>query len=103
MSSWHNIFSLLLGYTPFDLTNSSSKVKGIGNPFAVHKGETDERGSSWTHKCIYTKKWLIDWQKIYNLKTIKTYGAGYYPLPSWVGQYLQKHSAFITIVAQKNE
>lgn len=101
LSSWHNIGALIFGFAPFDLTNSSSKERGIGNPFAVHRNEQDERGGSWTHKCIYTAKWLMDWQTLYNLKTIKTYGAGYYPLPSKIGNIFPLHSAFITLVAQK--
>jgi SAM-dependent methyltransferase len=101
LSSLHNIFSLLFGWTPFDLTNCSSKSKGIGNPLAVHRGEIDERGSSWTHKCVYTAKWLSDWQLLYGLKVKKVYGAGLYPFPSNLGLIFPKHSAFITLIARK--
>jgi len=101
LSSWHNIGSLIFGFTPFDLTNSSSKERGIGNPIAVHRNEQDERGSSWTHKCIYTSRWLKDWQSLYGLTTLKIYGAGYYPFPSKFGKIFPLHSAFITLVAQK--
>ncbi len=101
LSSFHNILSLIFGFAPFDLTNSSKKVSGIGNPLALHKGENDPRGSSWTHKCIYTPKWLGDWQLAYNLKPINYYGAGLYPFPAKLGQTIKLYSAFITIVCQK--
>ena len=35
LASWHNIVSLLIGWTPFDLTNSSGTKMGLGNPLAV--------------------------------------------------------------------
>ena len=101
LSSLHNIFSIILGYAPFDLTNSSSKKIGIGNPFAIHKGESDPRGSSWTHKCVYTPRWLKDWQEAYNLKFKGYLGSGFYPLPASLGKIFKGHSAFITTICQK--
>lgn len=98
LASWHNIASLLFGWTPFDLTNSSSKYLGIGNPFASHKGESDLRGASWTHKCIYTAKGLSEWAKAYRFQTIEVCGAGYYPFPAQLGRSEPVHSAFITTV-----
>ena len=102
LSSWHNIGALLFGWAPFDFTNSSSKTKGIGNPLAIHRGETDERGSSWTHKCIYTAQWLNEWQELYGLKSKEVLGAGYHPLPPIIGKYFTRHCAFITVIARKS-
>jgi SAM-dependent methyltransferase len=101
LSSFHNIVSLVLGFAPFDLTNSSSKVSGIGNPFALHKNERDPRGATWTHKCVYTVRWLKDWQAIYGLEFVESYGAGLYPFPSTFGSILKLYSAFITVVCRK--
>lgn len=101
LSSWHNIVSLLFGWTPFDLTNSSLKLQGIGNPLALHKNDTSPK-QYWTHKCIYTTKWLKEWADIYGFELILNYGAGYYPLPAWVGNIDKTHSAFITLVFNKN-
>lgn len=103
LASWHNILPLFLGWTPFDLTNSSSKVAGVGNPLAVHRGSQDERGSSWTHKCVYTTKWLAEWQQIYGLKFEKVYGAGLYPLHAKMGKVFPKYAAFITVVTRKGD
>lgn len=101
LSSWHNIFALLMGWSPFDLTNSSIKTKGVGNPFAVHRGEIDDRGGSWTHKCIYTAYWLSEWQKVYNFDRVRILGSGYYPLPARIGKIFPRHSAFITVIGKK--
>jgi SAM-dependent methyltransferase len=100
LSSWHNIFATALGWAPFDFTNSSSKSLGIGNPMASLRGLTDVRGSSWTHKCIYTARWLKEWAQLYHFKLLKVYGAGYYPLPGQFGRIDALHSAFITLVMQ---
>jgi SAM-dependent methyltransferase len=101
LSSWHNIGSIVLGWAPFDLTNSSRRANGIGNPLALHTGQQLEQRESWCHKCIYTERWLNDWFSVYGLENVRTYGAGYYPLPSGLGNVLKRHAAFITLVSRK--
>jgi hypothetical protein len=101
LSSWHNIASLLLGWAPFDLSNSSHRALGIGNPFAIHKGEAAANGASWCHKCVYTSRWLEDWFGLYGFSHVRTYGAGYYPLPAATGMLLKRHCAFITLMSRK--
>lgn len=102
LSSWHNIFALIMWWAPFDLSNSSTKMSGIGNPLAAHKGEMLQNGASWCHKTIYTTRWLNDWMNIYDFIPIKHFWAGYYPFASKLGFLLKKHSAFITLINQKN-
>jgi SAM-dependent methyltransferase len=101
LSSWHNIWSLVFGWAPFDFTNSSNRVGGIGNPLALHKGEPLDRGASWTHKCIYTARWLFEWQALYGLRKVTLYTSGYYPLPGHLGRFFQQHAAFIVTVTRK--
>ncbi|KKQ91487.1 MAG: hypothetical protein UT17_C0007G0013 [Candidatus Woesebacteria bacterium GW2011_GWB1_39_10] len=103
LSSLHNIFALLMGWAPFDLTNSSSFKWGIGNPLATHRGENDKRGLTWTHKTIYTAHWLMEWQQVYGFIPLEIYGAGLYPLPAVFGRYVAKYSAFITTLCQKRK
>jgi SAM-dependent methyltransferase len=103
LSSLHNIFALIMGWAPFDLTNSSYKDWGIGNPLATHRGESDKRGKTWTHKTIYTAKWLFEWQEIYHLNKVSLYGSGLYPFPSVFGKIFPKYSAFITTVCKKTK
>jgi len=101
LASWHNIFALLFAWAPFDLTNVSARQNGIGNPFALHKGENIDRGSSWTHKCIYTAHQLFDWQKLYGLEKTRLYTSGFYPFPSTWAKVFPRHSAFIVTVTRK--
>ncbi|SRR5258708_11366410 len=101
LSSWHNIISLLFGWTPFDLTNSSKKTWSIGNPFVVHKNEKSIYGKTFLHKCVYTTRWLKEWYQLYGLKLIKTRGAGYYPFPPIFGRLDKRHAAYIILTFKK--
>lgn len=74
LSSIHNIFSLFCGWSPFDLSNSSKKQLGIGNPLSLNKEMLKERGDSWLHKCVYTVRWLKDWQSLYGFEYKSDYG-----------------------------
>ena len=100
LSSWHNIASLLLGWAPFDLTNSSSTFNLIGNPLTNQKNDSFF-GESWCHKCIYTTKWLKEWYELYGFKHISTQGSGYYPFPAFLGNIDKTHAAFIILTFKK--
>jgi SAM-dependent methyltransferase len=100
LSSWHNIFALLFGWAPFDLSNSSSIAAGIGNPLSVHRGEKSGP-PSWTHKCIYTPRWLFEWQQLYGLQKLSHMGAGFYPLTASMGNVFKNHAAFMIIATKK--
>ncbi len=102
LSSWHNILSLIFGWSPFDLTNSSSKLWSIGNPLVVHKNVKSAYGATFLHKCVYTIRWLKEWYELYALKLISAKGAGYYPLPSWIGNLDKTHSALIILTFKKD-
>jgi SAM-dependent methyltransferase len=58
LASWHNVAALTLGYQPFSLTNIS-KLRPIGNPFALHAGEPPA-GESWQHVHVLTLVALRD-------------------------------------------
>ncbi len=100
LGSWHNIFALLWGWAPFDLTNSSKITAGIGNPLSVHRSEKVEL-STWTHKCIYTPRWLFEWQKLYGLKFSNQMATGFYPFPASWGNIFKNHAAFMIITTKK--
>lgn len=101
LASWHNIISLVFGWAPFDLTNSTSKAWSIGNPLVTHKNEKSLFGKSYCHKCVYTTKWLREWYNLYRFKFTKLYPAGYYPLPNIIAKLDPIHCAFIILVFQK--
>lgn len=101
LASWHNIASLLFGWAPFDLTNSSPKAWSIGNPLVLHKKEKSLFGKSYCHKCVYTTRWLKEWYELFGFKLVKVYASGYYPFPSFLGSIDKTHAAFITLVFKK--
>lgn len=101
LSSLHNIVSIIMGWAPFDLANSSYHSSSIGNPFSLHKNDEKCVESTWTHKCVYTAYWLNRWQMLYGLKPVKTLGAGLYPFPAGLGKVFPRYAAFITTVCQK--
>jgi SAM-dependent methyltransferase len=100
LASWHNIFPLFFAWAPFDLTNSSRISSGIGNPLAIHRGERCDK-VTWTHKCVYTPRWLFEWQKQYGFNKIGYKGSGFYPFPASWGNYFKNHAAFMILTVQK--
>ena len=101
LASWHNLISLLFGWAPFDLTNSSPKVWSIGNPLVIHKQEKLFYPETYIHKCVYTTRWLKEWYELYGFKLISVRGSGYYPLPAFLGNIDKTHAAFITLTFKK--
>ena len=101
LSSWHNIASLFLGWTPFDLTNTTSKQWSIGNPLALHLWEKRTRGDTYMHKCVYSTRWLKEWYELYGFSFVSVYGSGYYPFPSFIGDIDKLHASLITLTFKK--
>ena len=99
-SSWHNILSVALGWQMFSLTNLSSRRLGIGNPLALHRGETDHL-KTWTHKVIFSYLGLIEFFDAHGFLVQQVRWAWYHPLPAWVGKMDVRHAHFLTIQAKK--
>ncbi len=100
LASWHNIFSTVMGWQPFSLTNISMKRLGIGNPLALLRWEVLDL-KSWLHVRVFAARGLIELVKEHGFRNVKVYGAGYFPLPAWVGRLNPTHAVFITICAWK--
>jgi len=102
LASWHNVAALALGYQPFSLTNVSN-VRPIGNPFALHAGETPER-ESWQHVHVLTLAGLRDIFTAHGLAVTASWGTGYYPFPSRLASPLAEldpsHSHFIAVTVR---
>lgn len=94
-SSWCNIFASIMGWQIFSLTNTSNKKWGLGNPLAFHKGVIS-KPDSWIHVRIYNVRGLKDLFEVYGFKVEKIGGAGYFPLPAFLGKIDPTHSHFIT-------
>ncbi|OGD85841.1 hypothetical protein A2164_00240 [Candidatus Curtissbacteria bacterium RBG_13_35_7] len=101
LSSWHNIFALILGWQAF--SQHISQIKNIGNPFRLSDWENIP--ACFTHVKIFTPKGLKDLFKMHNFQIIDFFGASYYPFPSLFSTFLAKidpvHSPFIGIKAKK--
>lgn len=100
LSSWHNIFALMLGWQAF--SQHVSRKSYIGNPLRLMEKRVE---SSDIHIKIFTPRGLKDLFRIYGFKMENTFGAGYYPfygLPSRILSRLDPtHCAFIGIKARK--
>lgn len=99
-SSWCNIFASLLGWQIFSLTNFSGKKLGVGNPLALHKNDKLEL-KSWRHIRIYNYFGLKDYLGLFNFKVEKIKGAGYFPLPGFIGDWDKVHCHFMTFKIRK--
>jgi SAM-dependent methyltransferase len=99
-SSWHNVFAATMGWQIFSLTNVSPRVGGLGNPFALHRGESGMI-SSWTHKTIFNYRGLWEIHKVHGLQPRRVTGAGYHPLPPRVGRFDPRHAHLLAVMAVK--
>src|SRR3989338_8677 len=102
LSSWHNLFALLLGWQAF--SQHMSEVKNIGNPLRMARYDNYEK--SGMHVKIFTARGLKELLKLHGFKIEKSFGAGYYPFLSVISQALSRidpiHTAFIVAKARKS-
>ena len=102
LASWHNVGALALGYQPFSLTNIS-KVRPIGNRFALHAGEKP-KPEPWQHVHVLTLTGLREILTAHGLTVTESWGSGYYPFPGRLASSLAahdpKHAHFIAVVAR---
>lgn len=100
LSSWHNLFSLLLGFQA-PSQDISSKFRA-GNPFSL----CQERPRVWTaHQRVFTLFGLRKLLGIFGFKVEGSLSAGYYPFPKFLAGVLARldptHAAFICLKARK--
>lgn len=100
-SSWHNVAAAALGWQIFSLTNVSPWVGGIGNPFALHRGEQGN-GPALTHKTIFNYRGLLELLDAYGLRPVAVRGAGYHPLPPSAGRLDARHAHILAVKATKS-
>jgi ubiquinone/menaquinone biosynthesis C-methylase UbiE len=99
-SSWHNIGASVMGWQIFSLSNVSSKVGGLGNPLALHRGESGMI-SSWTHKTVFNYRGLLEIQQVHGLRPTKVLGAGYHPLSPRLGRVDPRHAHLLAVLSTK--
>jgi len=101
LSSWHNIFALVLGYRPF---SQSYSTKFFGNPLSTH--DEEEQSDLGTHIRVFAYKPFKDVFELDGFKVESLLGAGYYPMPSKFLMRLMskmdpRHAHFMTIKVRK--
>lgn len=96
LSSWHNIFTLLLGWQP--MPNHVSDEVHVGNPMNLRAGRP-HRDLGQTHLRIFTGRALVELADYHGLETVALKTSGYYPLmprPARVMARLdRRHAAFL--------
>jgi len=104
-SSWCNVFAALLGWQIFSLTNFSSRKSGLGNPLAIHRfakhRNDDQSFAPWSHVRVYNIRGLKEYFEFMGFKVEKIKGAGYFPLPSVLGNIDKTHCHFMTFKIRK--
>lgn len=101
LSSWHNIFALLLGWQAF--SQHISTLANVGNPMRM--ANYTGYDISGMHDKIFTPRGLKELIELYGFKIEKFFGAGYYPFTSIISRFLSKvdpiHTSFIGLKAKK--
>jgi SAM-dependent methyltransferase len=104
LASWHNVAALALGYMPFSATNISA-TGAIGNPLALHAGESGHEETSMQHVHILTHVALRDIFARHGFAVRGDFAAGYYPLAgrlaSRLAQSCPRHAHFIGVIAER--
>ena len=114
LASWPNIFSLLLGYQPFSITNVCGYP--TGNPLVWHSGEKknieyiekhmeEGGGGILSHVRVFAFRGLIDILSKEGFKIEKIKGAGYIPFAGRLSKFFssmnRSHSHFLIIKVRK--
>lgn len=102
LSSWHNIFALVMGWQAF--SQHISYKKNIGNPFRLPKISSID--PSGMHVKIFTLRGLSELMQIYGFTDIQVFSGGYIPftnpLSSWFSSLDPIHAVFIGLSATKS-
>lgn len=102
LSSWHNIFALMLGYRPFSVDYSH---KSFGNPLSPHDKEEIE-SNPLVHVRVFAYRPLKEFFELYGFKVESLLGAGYYLMPlkflmKLMSRIDARHAHFLTVKIRK--
>jgi SAM-dependent methyltransferase len=96
LASWHNVFSLALGYQPMPMHVSDEVI--VGNPLNPLDGATHEDAGR-THLRLFTARALRELCHHHGLRAVSLRSSGYYPLPPRLARAAvrmdRRHGAFL--------
>jgi len=96
LASWHNIFSLALGFQPMPMHVSDETI--LGNPLNPLDGQP-HADMGRTHLRLFTGRALSELCERHGLEPVSLRSAGYYPLPPLLGRPVARldptHGAFL--------
>lgn len=96
MASWHNVFSLAIGYQPTPAHVSDEVI--LGNPLNPLHGQ-DHEDVGQTHLRLFTARGLVELCAHHGLESVELRTSGYYPLPPRAGRIAARmdprHGAFL--------
>lgn len=96
LASWHNVFSLVLGYQPMSLHVSAEVI--LGNPFDPLRHQRHPEGED-SHLRIFSVRGLEELCIHHGFRVLDLRTAGYYPFPPSVASLLtrldRRHGAFL--------
>jgi SAM-dependent methyltransferase len=96
LSSWHNVFTLIVGWQP--MPNHVSDVVHVGNPMNLRAGE-QHADAGQTHLRIFTGRALVELAAHHGLEPVALRTSGYYPFPPRMARKLaaadRTHAAFL--------
>jgi SAM-dependent methyltransferase len=102
LASWHNVFSLFLGWQPLPAHVSDEVI--LGNP-ANPYGGSEAPVEGQTHLRIFTGRALRDLAEHHGLEVKAVKGAGYYPFPPRAARLLaridRRHAAYLVLLATR--
>jgi SAM-dependent methyltransferase len=105
LASWHNIFSLILGFQPNTAQISNKAL--VGNFLAAFDNIPGKASELYgqAHLRIFVYPSLKGIFEFYGFKVEKVLAAGYYPFPKGIAKILaridKRHSAQLTIKVRK--
>jgi len=114
LSSWPNIFALILGYQPFSTTMGVGK-NALGNPLALRMnmkemGDSNfalnwRRSGEFSHNKVMAYRMLIDAFEEYGFKIEEIRGIGYFiffgRLSKWLAKLDKRHAHLIVLKVKK--
>jgi SAM-dependent methyltransferase len=96
LSSWHNVFSLVLGFQPMPMHVSDETI--VGNPLNPLDGRP-HTDIGRTHRRLFTARALMELSAYHGLELVSLRSVGYYPLPPLLGRPAARldptHGAFL--------